>query len=232
MPSTQVELHHGHKAFDWVVNFRHWQQCFRMRHEAIRVITLVPTCFAVSLCGAKAIPRQSGKFAETAAHTYFVMRSSIDRGSRMKVGRTTRLKSAPGRSWEMICESTTKSCQQRFHAFRPWALCVSSRPDISRDILPLPCSGSTISSSPLAGDCSLDDRPAQKWCKLTRLRCSKFSSGSQRCNTARTGQRGAAEMWHRHGWQEDRREWSRLSLSLSLFVSSLWPSFSAGGNWK
>lgn len=38
--------------------------------------------------------------------TYLVMRSSIDLGSRMKVGRTTRLKSAPGRSCEMICERT------------------------------------------------------------------------------------------------------------------------------
>lgn len=33
------------------------------------------------------------------------MRSSIDRGSRMKVGSVTRLKSAPGRSWDMIWES-------------------------------------------------------------------------------------------------------------------------------
>jgi hypothetical protein len=36
----------------------------------------------------------------------FVMRSSIDRGSRIKVGSVTRLKSAPGRSCDMMCEST------------------------------------------------------------------------------------------------------------------------------
>jgi hypothetical protein len=34
--------------------------------------------------------------------TYFVIRSSIDRGSRIKVGKTTRLRSAPGRSWEIM----------------------------------------------------------------------------------------------------------------------------------
>jgi hypothetical protein len=35
-------------------------------------------------------------------HTYLVIRSNMERGSRMKVGSTTRLRSAPGRSWEMI----------------------------------------------------------------------------------------------------------------------------------
>jgi hypothetical protein len=39
--------------------------------------------------------------------SHFVMRSNIDRGSRMKVGRVTRLRSAPGRSCDMMCESTT-----------------------------------------------------------------------------------------------------------------------------
>lgn len=39
---------------------------------------------------------------------YFVILSSIDLGSRMKVGKVTRLKSAPGRSWEMICDRTEK----------------------------------------------------------------------------------------------------------------------------
>jgi hypothetical protein len=38
--------------------------------------------------------------------THFVIRSNIDRGSRMKVGRVTRLRSAPGRSCDMMCEST------------------------------------------------------------------------------------------------------------------------------
>lgn len=34
--------------------------------------------------------------------TYFVIRSSMDLGSRIKVGNTTRLRSAPGRSCEMM----------------------------------------------------------------------------------------------------------------------------------
>ncbi len=37
---------------------------------------------------------------------YFVILSSIDLGSRIKVGNVTRLKSAPGRSCEMMCERT------------------------------------------------------------------------------------------------------------------------------
>ena len=37
---------------------------------------------------------------------YFVIRSSIDLGSSMNVGSVTLLRSAPGRSCDMICEST------------------------------------------------------------------------------------------------------------------------------
>lgn len=39
---------------------------------------------------------------------YFVIRSSIDFGSKMNVGRVTLFRSAPGRNCDMICESTTK----------------------------------------------------------------------------------------------------------------------------
>lgn len=42
------------------------------------------------------------------AHAHFVILSSIDLGSRMKVGNVTRLKSAPGRSWEMMWERTVE----------------------------------------------------------------------------------------------------------------------------
>ena len=42
---------------------------------------------------------------------YFVIRSNIDRGSSMKVGSTTLLRSAPGRSCEMIWESTKGGCR-------------------------------------------------------------------------------------------------------------------------
>jgi hypothetical protein len=37
---------------------------------------------------------------------YFVILSNIDRSSRMKVGRVILDRSAPGRSWAMMCEST------------------------------------------------------------------------------------------------------------------------------
>lgn len=37
---------------------------------------------------------------------YFVIRSNMLRGSRMKVGKTTLLRSAPGLSCEMICDRT------------------------------------------------------------------------------------------------------------------------------
>jgi len=40
--------------------------------------------------------------------TDFVMRSSILLGSRMNVGRVTRLRSAPGRSWLMMWDKTVR----------------------------------------------------------------------------------------------------------------------------
>lgn len=49
---------------------------------------------------------------------YFVILSSIDLGSRMKVGNVTRLKSAPGRSWEMMCERTEEG---RLSSVKVWA---------------------------------------------------------------------------------------------------------------
>lgn len=39
-------------------------------------------------------------------NTYLVIRSSMDLGSRMNVGNTTRLRSAPGRSCEIMCDRT------------------------------------------------------------------------------------------------------------------------------
>jgi hypothetical protein len=45
-----------------------------------------------------------------------VIRSSMLRGSRMKVGRVTRLRSAPGRSWEMRCERTMAMVRGRARA--------------------------------------------------------------------------------------------------------------------
>jgi len=39
-------------------------------------------------------------------NSYLVMRSSMLLGSRMKVGKTTLLRSAPGLSWDMMCDRT------------------------------------------------------------------------------------------------------------------------------
>lgn len=47
---------------------------------------------------------------------YFVIRSSIDLGSSMNVGSVTLLRSAPGRSCDMMWESTVGSgAYQRLH---------------------------------------------------------------------------------------------------------------------
>ena len=42
-----------------------------------------------------------------AAKSYFVILSSMDLGSSKNVGKVTLLKSAPGRNWEMMWDSTT-----------------------------------------------------------------------------------------------------------------------------
>lgn len=46
--------------------------------------------------------------------SYFVILSNIDRGSSMKVGRTTLLRSAPGLSCDMMCERTVSRQTARF----------------------------------------------------------------------------------------------------------------------
>jgi hypothetical protein len=89
MPATEVELHHGNETLDRIVNFGHWEQGFGMCHEA---------CYGQYIASVGMGPRSYD--------AYFVILSSILRGSKMKVGSTTLLRSAPGRSWEMICDST------------------------------------------------------------------------------------------------------------------------------
>lgn len=89
MPSTKVEFRHGYETLYGVVDCRDRKHGLRMCHEAVSIIS---TCVALGVVGV--VP------------THFVIRSSMDRGSKMKVGRVTRLKSAPGRSCDMICMST------------------------------------------------------------------------------------------------------------------------------
>ena len=87
MPATEVELGYGYESLYGVVDLGDGEHSLRMCHEAV---------YAVSALVVQGSP----------VRTYFVMRSNIDRGSRMKVGSVTRLRSAPGRSWEIMWEST------------------------------------------------------------------------------------------------------------------------------
>ena len=95
MPSTQVELDHGNEPLNGIVDVGHGKEGLGVRHEA------VPR--GEKVCSRSALGR-----------LYLVIRSSIERGSRMKVGSTTLLRSAPGRSWEMIWERTGRFYQTWF----------------------------------------------------------------------------------------------------------------------
>jgi hypothetical protein len=78
MPTTEVELDYRHKSFDRIFDLGHRKEGIGMRHEA-------------GLRSIRNAPVQD-------SHTYFVILSSIDLGSRMNVGSVTRERSAPGRS--------------------------------------------------------------------------------------------------------------------------------------
>lgn len=91
MPSTEIELCHGYESLHRVFHLGNRKKGLGVCHEANR-----PVSKRLSLC----LCNQST--------THFVMRSSIDRGSRIKVGSVTRLKSAPGRSCDMMCVSTAR----------------------------------------------------------------------------------------------------------------------------
>ncbi len=86
MPAAQVKFDHGNESLYWVLDFGHRKKCFRMCHKAVADGQI-----------------SSGTWEWKA---YFVIRSSIDFGSRMNVGRVTLFRSAPGLNCDMICEST------------------------------------------------------------------------------------------------------------------------------
>lgn len=94
MPTAEVELNHRNEAIDWVLEVGNAEEHFWVAHEASEKGGL-------SQRGS----HKGGGEASGVAH--LVILSSMLRGSRMKVGRTTRLRSAPGRSWDMMCMSTT-----------------------------------------------------------------------------------------------------------------------------
>lgn len=102
--------------------------------------------------------------------TYLVIRSSMERGSRINVGSTTRLKSAPGRNCEMMCERTDL-CQYS-HAWLRFphpALTISL---IRLDDLVLP-----------AGVGVLDGRPAWVCVRFVHLSCSDLEVLTERRNS-------------------------------------------------
>src|SRR5688572_22590855 len=51
---------------------------------------------------------------------HFVILSNIDRGSNMNVGSVTRLKSAPGRSCDIMCMSTVSGSQSWLEKLELW----------------------------------------------------------------------------------------------------------------
>jgi len=91
VPSGEVELGNSNESLQRIVNLGHWEESVRMSHEAANCQHTVESV----------IPEPP--------FTDFVMRSSILLGSRMNVGRVTRLRSAPGRSWLMMWERTVAS---------------------------------------------------------------------------------------------------------------------------
>ena len=79
MPATEVELGYGYETLYGVVNLGDGEHSLGMCHEAAYSVSALV-------------------IQQMQVRTHFVMRSSIDRGSRIKVGSVTRLRSAPGRS--------------------------------------------------------------------------------------------------------------------------------------
>lgn len=86
MPAAQVEFDDGYKSLGRIVDGGNMQEHLGVAHEAATGSARLPS-------------KQSSK-------TYFVILSSMLRGSRINVGKTTRLRSAPGRNCEMMCVRT------------------------------------------------------------------------------------------------------------------------------
>ena len=101
MPSAEIELDDGNESLGGIVHGRNPEKHFGVAHEAAHI--LISTI----------MPCRRWRGDDPA---YLVILSSMLRGSKMKVGKTTRLRSAPGLSWEMMCDKTT------------WRKPVSSRP--------------------------------------------------------------------------------------------------------
>lgn len=99
MPAAEVEFDNGYESFCRVLNQGHWQQCLWVLHKAVSRRYQPLELTATNVCMGS--PKSNG-----ITQTYFVILSSMLLGSRIKVGSVIRLKSAPGRSCEMIESST------------------------------------------------------------------------------------------------------------------------------
>lgn len=95
MPAAQVELHHRNEALLGIVFFGHGQQGFRVLHKAVQRYYTIHISYL-----------SRGKGRRGVGTTDFVIRSSMLLGSKIKVGRVMRLRSAPGRNCEIIDMST------------------------------------------------------------------------------------------------------------------------------
>lgn len=88
MPATKIEFDHREKSLSRIIDLWHGQKGLRVCHEAIPISLSHP------------------RILHSNPSTYFVILSNILLGSRINVGSTTRLRSAPGLSCEMICDNT------------------------------------------------------------------------------------------------------------------------------
>lgn len=97
MPAAEVELDDRDESFDGVLDLGDGEEHLGVAHETNESNSQQKRTF-----------RALRHKIELYVCPYLVIRSSMLRGSRMKVGRTTLLRSAPGRSWEMMCDRTTR----------------------------------------------------------------------------------------------------------------------------
>lgn len=174
VPSTQVKFNHGYKALDRVLNFWHWKESFRVGHEAAAIMV-------------------SSSLVEVVESSYFVILSNIDLGSRMKVGRTTLLRSAPGRNCEMMCERTGRRRIQYVFTQTQRRLL---RTDHFLDLAP-PLDWVRFSSSKLFGvvalTCLIFSAGSLRPRFLTRISYSK-----KRSELAQIPNRVSSWHWHKH----------------------------------
>lgn len=87
MPAAQVKLDYGDESLDRIVYLGDREKHFGVAHEAVnRFVNFSMRHY------------QCKGLLSRIPSSYLVIRSSILRGSRINVGRTTLLKSAPGRN--------------------------------------------------------------------------------------------------------------------------------------